>query len=240
MKKVLIVSDNFYLINEFKKIIVEEKYRSFKFHFRRSQKTNLTKGLNKLKPICIKKNIETIKKKYDCIFSIHCKQIFPKELVENIPCYNIHPGYLPNNRGWFPQVFSIINQSIIGATIHEMDDKIDNGNIIARKKTKIEKWETSSDVYKKILNIEIKLLKKHLYSILTNQYSIISETNSKYYSKEDFNNLCKLDLEKIGSFESFYNLLRALTHKGYKNAHFIDENGNKIYLELIITKEKTI
>ncbi|MCE9864029.1 hypothetical protein, partial [Aeromonas caviae] len=47
---------------------------------------------------------------FDFGFSVHCKQIFPKQLVESIRCVNIHPGFNPHNRGWFPQVFSIINK----------------------------------------------------------------------------------------------------------------------------------
>ena len=47
---------------------------------------------------------------YKVGISAHCKQIFPAKLVENVRCYNIHPGYNPYNRGWFPQVFSIINK----------------------------------------------------------------------------------------------------------------------------------
>lgn len=70
----------------------------------------------------------------DIVFSLHCKQIFPQSLVEAVTCINVHPGYNPYNRGWYPQVFSIMNGLPAGVTIHKMDDKVDHGfNYLSRK-----------------------------------------------------------------------------------------------------------
>jgi methionyl-tRNA formyltransferase len=70
-------------------------------------------------------HIIEIIEKYQLVFSLHCKQIFPSELISNVKCINVHPGYNPLNRGWYPQVFSIIYDLPIGATIHEIDEVVD-------------------------------------------------------------------------------------------------------------------
>lgn len=80
---------------------------------------------------------------YDLVFSLHCKQIFPKRLVENVCCINFHPGLNPYNRGWYPQAFSIINGLPDGSTIHLMDSEVDHGAIIAQKKVDIKVSDTS-------------------------------------------------------------------------------------------------
>lgn len=87
------------------------------------------------KPINVrdKSTVDNIIGLYDLVFSLHCKQIFPKKLVDEVTCINFHPGFNPFNRGWYPQSFSIINGMPAGATIHKMDENVDSGEIIAQK-----------------------------------------------------------------------------------------------------------
>ncbi len=138
---------------------------------------------------------------YDLVFSLHCKQLFPSDIVNNVRCINVHPGLNPHNRGWFPQVFSIINKLPIGVTIHEMDEELDHGPIIVQKELVIKIWETSYDVYKRIQELEIELIKENLLRIINNNYKAflpVSEGNINL--KKDFNELCEIDLDKKVSY----------------------------------------
>jgi hypothetical protein len=60
----------------------------------------------------VSKNIDDLCRSYDVIISWHCRQIFPKELIERVRCINIHPGFNPYNRGYFPHVFSDILRAL--------------------------------------------------------------------------------------------------------------------------------
>jgi len=187
--------------------------------------------------IDVKKDLKSIIDKYDLVISVHCYQFFPKELVKNIRCINIHPGYNPINRGWYPQVFSIIHNLPIGATIHEMDEKLDNGPIIARKFVEKYVWDTSFTLYNRVLDAEIELLLSNFADIINGDYKkIVPEGDGNMFGKADFYHLCELDMNKNGSFMEFYDLLRALSHGDYKNAFFVDEKGEKIFLNLSIEK----
>ena len=138
-KNVLVISDNFYLSKGFLEIVERKKMENCLFSFSISPFSKV-EDFKDLKGCCVKvldlkkeKDVNFIKGNYDLIISIHCKQIFPIEIVNSVKCINIHPGFNPINRGWYPQVFSIINKSSIGATIHEIDDKLDHGFIIVRE-----------------------------------------------------------------------------------------------------------
>jgi methionyl-tRNA formyltransferase len=98
--------------------------------------------------------IKNIIQKFDIVFSIHCQKIFPTILVEEVKCINLHPGYNPENKGWYPQVFSILNGKKFGATLHEMDSEIDGGPIIAQEQINIEFKDTSYTAYQKVLKLE--------------------------------------------------------------------------------------
>lgn len=167
--------------------------------------------------VFIKDNdIDFDKLDYDIIFSLHCKKVFPKELVTETRCINIHPGYNPYNRGMFPHVWSIINGLPAGATIHEMDEQIDHGKILSQRIVPIDIYDTSLTLYKKVIECELSLLEMSLPLILSGKligYDVGSDGN--YNSLEDYKKLCEIDLSK---HYTTINLLRALSHGDYKNA----------------------
>lgn len=175
---------------------------------------------------------------YDLIFSIHSKQIFPKRLVEGVKCINVHPGYNPNNRGWYPQVFAIIEDRVIGATIHEIDTELDHGPIIARELVTKDVTDSSLSLYNKVVKMELKLLKDYLSDILNGSYRTVSpEGEGHLHLKADFNKLCKIDLSKKATYGEVIDHLRALNHGDYNNAYFYDENGNKVFLKLHLNRD---
>ncbi|KQC34072.1 hypothetical protein AAU57_12575 [Nonlabens sp. YIK11] len=185
------------------------------------------------------RDVQKILQTYDLVISVHCKQLFPPELVKGIRCINIHPGYNPINRGWYPQVFAIINDTEVGATIHEIDDKIDHGGIIARKLVEKRADDTSLSLYDRIVEAEMDLFKNNFSAIIDGSYSTISpENEGRLYLKKDFNNLLKIDLEAKVTFGEAIDRLRALSHGSYSNAYFLDPvSGEKIYLSISLKRE---
>lgn len=184
------------------------------------------------------RTINRIISEYDLVFSLHCKQIFPNKLVENVCCINFHPGLNPYNRGWYPQAFSIINGLPVGATIHVMDTEVDHGEIIAQKRVGIEVSDTSLEVYRKIIEAEKELISKNVFHIIQGIFNTkMPEHDGNYNGVNDYKALCKLNLNSVASFEEHLNILRATTHGEFKNAYFIDDNGNKYFVRIVIESE---
>ena len=177
--------------------------------------------------------VSLIIESYQLVISVHCKQIFPKRLVENVLCINLHPGYNPFNRGWYPQVFSIINDLPCGATLHRMTDKIDSGEIIAQERIEIRETDTSLDLYKKILQAEKQLIVENLEHIIRGSFSCRKPTTvGTFNSKRDYAGLCRLDLGDIDTLENHIRLLRALSHGQYKNGYIETADGRRHYLKI--------
>lgn len=241
-KKILIVSDNAFLIKSF-----SELTKPYQEHIEVTYSCSVTNQalLNnktiqlEITALNIKSKWEEISKTYDLIFSLHCKQLFPDELVRKVKCINVHPGLNPYNRGWFPQVFSIINHKKAGATIHEIDEELDHGAIIAQKEIVIEKWDTSLTAYNKIQNAEVELLKENLQIILDGNYKVkLPDEEGNVNLKKDFNALCAIDLEKKVTMNEAIDYLRAMTHGKYKNAYFTDQqSGKRIYVTIDLDLE---
>lgn len=182
-------------------------------------------------------DLDRIIKNNDLVISAHCKKIFPKRLIENIKCINIHPGFNPYNRGWFPQVFSINNGLPVGATVHIIDELLDHGDIIIREQVEIDDIDTSLSLYNKIIEKEIEIFKKVFPDIIKGNIKPESpeiEGNVNY--KSDFNNLCELDMGRTGTLKEHIDLLRSLSHGEYDNAYFINDSGDKIYVKINLKK----
>lgn len=235
---IMIFTDNLHMYNSFIAIIDKKIINNLhNFEYACSPSNQFFKKIDNIKEINIKEQLSILVKKFDLIISCHSKQIFPSTLVNNVRCINIHPGLNPYNRGWYPQIFSIINNMPLGATIHEMDEEIDHGNIIAQQQVILHSWDTSLTAYNKVIEMEVKLLEKHIVEIINATYqSTPMSTEGNYNSKQDFDKLCKINLNQVASYKDVINHLRALTHGDLNNAYYLDEDKNKIYLKITLEK----
>lgn len=219
---ILVLSDNSSILERAKPIFEKRKVSRWTF-------TNSDDINPKLDYFHITNN-------YDLVFSLHCKKIFPKVLIDAIRCINIHPGFNPYNRGIFPHVFSIINGLPAGVTIHEMTDEIDLGPWICQYQVEVKDNDTSGSLYSRIIDMEMWALDYWLDSLIANDYETFTEpTEGNYNSMADFKSLCNFDAFSENSFEKFFNLMRALSHPGYMNAHY-----NGIKFKLIVCEDINI
>ena len=136
-------------------------------NFLKSKKINVTKFRNRT--LFLK-----FAKKFDCIISFGYRKIISKNVIQNLdrPVINLHISYLPYNRGAYSNYWSFINDTPKGVTIHEVDEGIDTGKIIYRKRLyfKINKTITFTSTYKVLINEIEKLFKKNFKKIIFKNY----------------------------------------------------------------------
>lgn len=71
----------------------------------------------------------------DLIINLRTRNIY-KSRVLNIPrggCLNVHHGLLPENRGTMCDLWALYEDRPVGFTIHYMNKKIDDGDIVLRE-----------------------------------------------------------------------------------------------------------
>lgn len=97
--------------------------------------------------------IETLQKlNADIGFSALFGVILKPAVLELFPggVVNVHPGYLPYNRGRNAQIWSILDGTPVGATLHYMDDGVDTGPIVDRLQVAVEAWDTGESLREKL------------------------------------------------------------------------------------------
>lgn len=240
--KVCVITDNLFIYEHFTDLIRRKPQDAqFDFYYATWNHAFREKfgDSGAMRPIKLREQGSDFFNAYDLFISLHCKQLFPDELVNNHLCINVHPGLNPYNRGWFPQVFSIMNRMPIGVTIHKMDTQLDHGPILWQRELKLGAEETSKDVYERILQAEMDLMEEHLEDILSGNFTLTpmaGEGNLNF--KEDFEALCEIDLEKQATYGEVIDFLRAMTHQPYHNAYFKDADGKKVYVGIRLEKEQ--
>ncbi|WP_215397969.1 dTDP-4-amino-4,6-dideoxyglucose formyltransferase [Rheinheimera oceanensis] len=244
MINVLIISDNKPLVSFIQNLVTNNatEFQGVKFDYRystinKNPDSLISLGLTSVN-VKSEATVADIIEHYSLVISAHCKQIFPEKLVNNVRCINIHPGLNPHNRGWFPQVFAIINKKPVGCTIHLMNEEIDDGAILFQKEVPIFDWDTSLNVYERVQQAEMELLDLHFCDLVFGRYEQkVLEEKGNYNGISDFKALCNLDLNQVGTLREHIDLLRALSHGEFKNAYFTINEGKKVFLSLNFDKE---
>lgn len=166
----------------------------------------------------------------------------PEEIIE-VPengIVNLHPSFLPYNRGSHPNVWSIIDDTPAGVSIHYMVEEIDEGPIIDRKEVRVEPSDTAGKLYSRLQNEMFELFKENWSDIKegVEGEEQNTETGSTNYEK-DLEKASELDLDRKVNAEKFLKKLRGLTWRPYKNAYF-EKYGEKYFVEVEITSESEL
>ena len=164
----------------------------------------------KTKEIKDKDVIEFIrKKKPDLIISAYFDHVINREIID-IPKFgviNIHTALLPEYKGPFPSLWPMIyGENHGGVTIHYVNEKLDEGDIIVRKKLNIQPKESILSMDCRFMNIGIKLLYEVIDEIGKGEIHSLKQTGGHYYSyptKEDLIKLKRREI-KLYTFKDFF------------------------------------
>lgn len=99
---------------------------------------------------------------FDLTVSYTYKYIIPAEILDalNDNVVNIHNSYLPYNRGASPNIWSIVDGTPRGVTLHYMDAELDKGYIIAQKLVTEGDGDTLASSYANLDRNAIELFKE--------------------------------------------------------------------------------
>ena len=132
----------------------------------------LEKNLKIYQPEKIRKNVEFIEElknmNPDVICVVAYGKILPKEILEipKLGCINVHGSLLPQYRGAAPIQWSVINgDKETGVTTMYMDEGMDTGDMILKKKVEIGENETTGELWEKLSKIGGELLVETLDQI---------------------------------------------------------------------------
>ncbi|OUT59013.1 MAG: hypothetical protein CBB75_12335 [bacterium TMED15] len=135
--------------------------------------------------------LELVKKhKIDFIVSDRSRFLIKKDVIDYLPMkiVNLHPSYLPWNRGYHPNYWSIKERTRFGVSLHFIDEAIDTGDIIARSETFYSDDDTLRDTYNRLRRLMVNLFEACWPEVRVGKIKGISQDKNKgsIHYKKDF------------------------------------------------------
>jgi methionyl-tRNA formyltransferase len=171
----------------------------------------------------------------DIVYSVQYHQILKTEHIGKARqiAVNLHMAPLPEYRGSNQFSYAIIDEKTeFGTTIHQIDERIDHGDILFQKRFPIPENCWVNDLYQLTFDASVRLFKQTLQHIVEGKYTTISQQSlvHKYGSSLHFRNEIA-DLKQINldwDKEKIERHIRATYMPGFEPP-FTLIDGKKIY-----------
>jgi methionyl-tRNA formyltransferase len=166
------------------------------------------------------------------ILRAECLKMLPKG------CINLHPAFLPYNRGANPNVWAIVDGTPAGVTLHWIDEGVDTGDIIAQERVPVDPLDTGATLYRKLEIASLELFRRLWPQVREGCAPRLpqSREGGTCHRVRDLETIDKIDLDANYTAGSLINILRARTFAPYPGAYFVQE-GRRIFLRLQLLGE---
>jgi len=177
----------------------------------------------------------------DYIVSVGYDHLVPEDIlaVPEEGCLNLHPALLPYNRGKSPNVWSIVEGTPAGVTLHYMDGEFDTGDIVAQREIETSLDDTGKDLHRRLERAQYDLFTETWPDIVAGTVSTTPQPRSEgtYHTTADFRDLCELAAEQEYTVKELLDVLRALTFPPFDNA-YVELDGQRYYVDISIRREQ--
>ena len=152
----------------------------------------------------------------ELVISSGYEHIVPEEII-NIPdrgIVNLHPSYLPHNRGAHPYIWPLVDGSPAGVSIHYMNESIDEGPVISRRIVEKKPDDTAYSLRERLMQEQANLFIESWERILDGESKEQELEKGSYHVSADLDEISELDLEEKMTLGEALDLLRGLTYDG--------------------------
>jgi methionyl-tRNA formyltransferase len=150
--------------------------------------------------------------------SVHYPRIISQPLLlKYTTMYNLHPGYLPWGKGYFPVFWSLWEDKPAGATLHEMILEVDSGPIVDQIQVEYFSYDTGDSLFRRVREAEKQLFLKYWPRILEQRKlpSAVQVKEGSWHSKSQFYQVKRPEQWEAMSSRDIIKLARCLTFDGY-------------------------
>lgn len=176
----------------------------------------------------------------DYMLSVHFPFKFPRAVLEvpAIGTLNLHPAWLPYNRGWHTPTWAIYEKTPYGATLHWVDEGLDSGDIALRRRIEVQPDDTAHTLYQRVLELEETLLREALPLMIEKRLPRIpQERHGSSHAKHEIAGIQMLELGRVVRVEDVIKQLRALTTNRRDEAAYFEVDGMRYRMRVEIVPE---
>lgn len=181
--------------------------------------------------------------KPDLGLSVYFGYILRSELLDIFPsgCLNLHPGLLPYNRGTYSNVWSIVERTPAGATLHYVDPGVDTGDIVAQREVPVDPTDTGGTLYAKLEAACLDVFAATWPALTAGTAPRRSQApdGGTSHRRVDVDRIDAIDLDRRYQARELIDILRARTFAPYRGAYFETE-GRRVYVRVQLLSEEEL
>ncbi|MEY4579581.1 MAG: hypothetical protein RL701_4284 [Pseudomonadota bacterium] len=152
--------------------------------------------------------------------------------LPSVDTINVHPGYLPYNKGFYYYVWSVLDGTPAGVSVHRMNNVADAGALYAQAQVHVTPEDTGDTLYAKHEDAAVALFRATLPSILEGTYrSHVQRHPGTRHKLGEMRQLQQLDPDERVRVRDLIDRLRVCTVPG-KSGCTIDLEDGSYQVEL--------
>jgi methionyl-tRNA formyltransferase len=174
----------------------------------------------------------------DIIYSVQHHELLKAEHIQKAKniAVNLHLAPLPEYRGCNQFSFAIMDEAKeFGATIHQIDTRIDHGDVLFEHRFSIPEHCWVNDLYELTFNAAIKLFYESLPSLIEGNYTktpqseLLKERKESLHFRSEVNELKQIDLNQ--SEATIEKVIRATYMPGFEPPYTLI-SGKKVFFKV--------
>jgi methionyl-tRNA formyltransferase len=168
--------------------------------------------------------------------------ILPEQSFEDFGgnTLNFHPALLPKDKGWYPHVHQIRNNSVSGVTLHQLTKEADAGNIWVQNKVILPFPITAGEARDLLLQEIICTFKQNWWEIYGKNVIPVAQSGpGNYLKKNAVDALNSINLNEKLTFEEFIRIL-ASRNIGNRSFFSIEGTHGRKYVHISFSDEGTV
>jgi methionyl-tRNA formyltransferase len=181
----------------------------------------------------------------DYIIGVHFPYLVPESVLDipRVGVLNLHPAFLPYNRGWHTPSWAILDETPIGATLHFMDRGLDTGDVVAQVEIEIRPEDTAHTLYGRLLDLEVDLFQEAWPLLASGDPPRRKQSpdDGTSHNRADLSDdsVQRLDLETSATVKDLLRTLRALTTNDLSEAAYFETDGRRYRVQVTITPDES-
>ncbi len=150
---------------------------------------------------------------------------------------NLHPSYLPFNRGKNPNFWCLADATPCGVSLHYIDTGIDSGDVVARREVPVSWEDTGESIYLRSRDAIIDLFADSFESVRAGRLPGVKQDphQGSFHRGAEMPAASRIDLDAATTPRRLFNLIRARMFPPHPTATFTD--GTKTFSVQVVIRE---
>lgn len=179
----------------------------------------------------------------DYIVCVHFPYLLRRPVLDTARrgVLNLHPSYLPYNRGWHTPTWAILDGTPAGASLHYVDESLDTGDIVCQRTAAIDPADTAHTLYARLKKLEVQVFREGWQQIRDGSATGIPQTDRQataHRRQSLFDPAVqRLELNAVVRTRDLLRQLRALTTNRLDEAAYFETGAQRYRVQVTITPD---